>query len=242
VLEFNANDPDTLSSLFRTRPRDIAAVIIAPEMVQPFEPELLHVVARVAHEHGALLIMDEVKTGARIFPGSVCARIGLIPDLITVSKALGNGWPIAITAGRGEVMGAGAGMHYSATFHGETAAMAAALETLRVIEERGVQQHVECLGQRLLDGLNRLVAQLDVPAVAYPEPLAAMPFFRFTHPDPARNAALTTWFFREVLARGELLHPRHLWFISGAHQAEDIDRTLEACEFALRQALAFVPI
>jgi glutamate-1-semialdehyde aminotransferase len=242
VLEFDANDPDTLSAVFRTQPRDIAAVIIAPEMVLPFQPELLHAVARITREHEALLIMDEVKTALRIFPGSVSARIGLVPDLITVSKALGNGWPIALTAGRRDVMEAGAGMHYSATFHGETAAMAAALETLRLIEEQGVQQHVERLGQLLLDGLNRLIARLDVPAIAYPEPLAAMPFFRFTHPDRARCELLTAWFFREVLARGELLHPRHLWFISGAHQVEDIDRTLEACDFALRQALAFVPI
>jgi glutamate-1-semialdehyde aminotransferase len=64
-----------------------------------------------------------------------------------------------------------------------------------------------------------------------------MPFFRFTHPDPALNAALTRGFFQEVLARGILLHPRHMWFLSYAHTAEDVARTLEAARAALRVTL-----
>src|SRR5678815_3627166 len=94
----------------------------------------------------------------------------------------------------------------SATFHGDTAAMAAALETLKIVDAEWVPQHVERLGERLIVGLNNIVAQLGVPALAYPEPLSAMPFFRFTHPDAETNALLTTCFYREVLARGQLLH------------------------------------
>jgi glutamate-1-semialdehyde aminotransferase len=211
-------------------------------MVLPFDPAVFHALAEITRRYGALFVMDEVKTGLRIHPGSVSARVGLVPDLITISKALGNGWPIALTAGSRAVMQAAANVHYSATFHGDTAAMAAALETLRIIEARDVQRHVEQLGQRLIDGLNRLVHDLAVPAIAYPEPLAPMPFFRFEHPEPQRNALLTRCFYREVLAAGELLHPRHLWFTSAAHTEFDIDRTLERCQVALRETLALVPI
>jgi glutamate-1-semialdehyde 2,1-aminomutase len=242
VLEFRASDPDSLRALFSAFPDEIAAVILAPEMVLPFDAEIIHELAQITRGSGAVFIMDEVKTGLRIHPGSVSARIGLTPDMITVSKALGNGWPLAVTAGSRQLMREGAGMHYSATFHGETAAMAAALETLRIIEAEDVQRRVETLGERLLDGLNQLVTDLGVPALAYPEPLAAMPFFRFQHPDRARNSLLTQCFFREVLARGVLLHPRHLWFISAAHTANDIDETLATCQVALRETLALVPI
>lgn len=242
VLEYRASDPDSLAGLFAAYPHDIAAVILAPEMVLPFDPATIHELMRITREHGALFVMDEVKTGLRISPGSVCARIDLAPDLITVSKALGNGWPVAMTAGARRVMASAAGMHYSATFHGDTAAMAAALRTIELVEQEAVQARVERLGQRLIDGLNRSVRDLGVPALAYPEPLAAMPFFRFTHPDAQQNALLTTWFYREVLARGQLLHPRHLWFVSGAHTEADIDQTLRACHSALLDTLSLVSV
>jgi len=240
VLEFRANDPASLQKLFDERPNQIAAVILAPEMVLPFEPAVFHELLRATHAAGALFVMDEVKTGLRIAPGSICERIGLVPDLITVSKALANGWPLALTAGSRRIMQGAEGMHYSATFHGDTCAMAACLETLRIVDSERVQQHVEALGQRLIDGLNALAAELDVPAEAYGEPLPAMPFFRFIGPTPERSALLTKLFFREVLARGILLHPRHLWFVSAAHTQRDIDHTLDQCRAALLDALALL--
>jgi glutamate-1-semialdehyde aminotransferase len=80
-----------------------------------------------------------------------------------------------------------------------------------------------------------------VPARAYGEPLPPMPSFRFTHELPEVNARLTQTFFRAVLARGVLLHPRHMWFVSLAHTARDIDHTLEVAEGALRLARRELP-
>jgi glutamate-1-semialdehyde 2,1-aminomutase len=237
VAEFRANDPASLQAIFAENPRDIAAVILAPEMVLPHEPQIFHELLRITHAHGALFIMDEVKTGLRILPGSISARIGMAPDLLTVSKALGNGWPIAATLGRRGVMEVAADMHYSATFHGETCAIAAALETIHIVCRDNVQGHVHALGQRLIDGLNALVSQSAVSAVAYAEPLPAMPFFKFTEPDAELNAELTRTFYREILALGSLLHPRHLWFLSAAHTEDDVDQTLEASRTALRNTL-----
>jgi glutamate-1-semialdehyde aminotransferase len=184
--------------------------------------------------------MDEVKTGLRIAPGSVCQRIGLVPDLITVSKALANGWPLALCAGKRSILQSAAGMHYSATFHGDTAAMAACLEVQRISDAEGTLLHVERLGQRLIDGLNDLAQRLGVSALAYAEPLPAMPFFRFTDEEGSRRELLTKVFYREILARGVLLHPRHLWFISGAHTERDIDQTLASCQEALVASLQLI--
>lgn len=238
IPEFRANDPATLEAVFQTYPDELAAVILAPEMVLPYDASIFHRLLEITHAHGALFVMDEVKTGLRIAPNSVSARAGLVPDLMTVSKALANGWPIAATLGRREIMQCAAGMHYSATFHGETTAMAAARATLDVVRAENVQQYIEQLGQQLIDGLNALAEELGAPALAYGEPLPAMPFFRFAHPSDAVNARLTARFFREVLAGGVLLHPRHMWFISKAHTAADLDRTLETCKRALRVTLS----
>ena len=233
VPEWSARDPETLAALLRAAPDQIAAVILAPEMVTPFHPETFTRIARLTRAHGAVLILDEVKTGFRIAPGSVSARVGIVPDLITVSKALGNGFAVAALLGREEVMRFGAGMHYSATFHGDTAAMAAAHKTLELIDRHDVQAHVHALGEQLITGLNERSRALGIPAEAYGEPLPPMPFFRFTHPDPRVNERLTETFYREVLARGVLLHPRHLWFISYAHKETHIEETLRVAGAAL---------
>jgi glutamate-1-semialdehyde aminotransferase len=237
VLEFRASEPESLAAVLRDHGKDVAAVIVAPEMVLPFRAEVFHELARLTRAAGALFVMDEVKTGLRIAPGSICQRIDLVPDLLTVSKALANGYALALTAGSRPVMSSAAGMHYSATYHGDTVAMAACLETLRVAAAEDTLEHVQRLGQQLIDGLNALSQELGVSAEAYPEPLAAMPFFRFTEPDVERRAALTRWFYREALARGLLLHPRHLWFICGAHTETDIRATLLTCRSALLAAL-----
>jgi glutamate-1-semialdehyde aminotransferase len=233
VPEFRANEPASLEAVLAASPGEVAAVIVAPEMVLPHDPAVFHELLRIAHAHGAVFIMDEVKTALRIAPGSVSARVGLTPDLLTVSKALGNGWPAAAVVGRRDVMAHGDGMHYSATFHGDTAAMAAALATLEIVDRTRAAEHVERLGERLIAGLQRIADAHRVPAEAYGEPLPAMPFFRFTDPSPERRAAATRTFYREVLARGVLLHPRHMWFVSLAHTEADITRTLEVANEAM---------
>lgn len=242
VHEFRAREPDTLEALFAQHPGRIAAVIVAPEMVTPYEPGIFHELCRITRSHGALFVMDEVKTGLRIAPNSVAERAGLIPDLLTVSKALGNGWPVAALLGRREVMASGAGMHYSATFHGDTAGMAAALASLAWIKEHRVQLHVETLGQSLIEGLNERARRHEIPAVAYGEPLPAMPFLRFSHPNAAINGELAQTFYRSILGRGILLHPRHMWFISHAHTPADIAETLDAADLAFGDAARVLPL
>ena len=236
VLEFDSNAPHSLEALFDAHPGEIAAVILAPEMVLPPKREVFVAIQALTQRHGALFVLDEVKTAFRTAPGSVQARLGLTPDLTTVSKGLSNGWPVAAVLGRRDVMRNAAGMHLSATYHGDTAAMAAALTTLRIVEERNVAEHVWTLGQRLIDGLNAIARDLDVPAVSYGEPFPPMPFLRFHHPRPATNDALQTAFYEAILERGVLLHPRHMWFISYAHQPSDIDTTLEHARRAMKIA------
>ena len=236
ILEFESNSPKSLEALFNAHPGEIAAVILAPEMVLSPTREAFQAVQDTAHRHGALFIFDEVKTAFRTAPGSVQARFGLMPDLTTVSKGLSNGWPVAAVVGRRDVMSSAAGMHLSATYHGDTAAMAAALATLRIVQERGVADHVWALGQRLIDGLNAIAQDLDVPAISLGEPFPPMPFLKFIHPHAEANDAMRTAFYEAMMERGVLMHPRHMWFISYAHKAADIDTTLEHARSAMKVA------
>jgi glutamate-1-semialdehyde 2,1-aminomutase len=232
VHEYTARDPSTLAALIAAHPGELAAVICAPEMIVPADRDVLAQLIELAHRAGAAFILDEVKTAFRTPPGTLQQHLHVRPDLTTVSKALGNGWPIAAVVGPRALMQHAAGMHLSATYHGDTASMAAAIATLRVIDREGVADHVWRVGARLIDGLNAGAARHRIDARAYGEPLPPMPFLAFAEAR-ARDA-----FYTEIYARGILLHPRHLWFISAAHRDADLDRTLDACDHAFAAAAA----
>ena len=236
VLELNVGNPDSLAQLLTRYRHEVAAVIVAPEMILPTQASIFHELLALTQRHGAVFILDEVKTALRIKPGSFQQHVGLVPDLTTLSKALGNGWPIAAVVGKREVMQKAAGLHLSATYHGDTSAMAAALATLDFVERHPVAEHVWELGTRLIGGLNELAARHGVPAVAFGEPLPPMPFLRFLVADAAHNERVKAAFYRAIFAQGVLLHPRHLWFVSYAHTAEEIESTLTAAAVAFRAA------
>lgn len=236
VMELNLADPGSLEALFQRAPAEIAAVIVAPEMILPTRAQVFTDLLATTHRHGAVFVLDEVKTALRIKPGSFQEHIGIIPDLTTLSKALGNGWPIAAVVGKREVMQSGAGLHLSATYHGDTSAMAAATATLEFVDTHPVAEHVWNMGQRLIDGLNASAARHGVSALAFGEPLPPMPFLKFTNDDEKLNDAARTTFYREAFRNGLLFHPRHLWFVSYAHSERDIARTLEVADAAFSAA------
>jgi len=226
-----------LERLLAANPGKIAAVILAPEMVLPLARAPIQDMIEAAHRHGALFILDEVKTACRAPGGSVQCMLDLAPDITTLSKGLGNGWAISAVIGRAEVMRAGEGIHLSATFHSDSAAAAAALACLRIIDHEDVPGHVNSLGQLLIDGLNEVVARHRAPARAYAEPHPAMPFLAFTHPQDEVNERLRLGFCRAMLEQGILLHPRHLWYTTLAHTRTDIERTVEAADKAMATVL-----
>lgn len=240
VRGYDALHPATLAALLAREPGRYAAVILAPEMIHPPSAEKILLLMALAREHGALFIMDEVKTGIRAPGWTMQACCGIRPDMTTLSKALGNGWPVGAVLGPRAVMEHAAGMHVSATYHGEVAAMAAALATLDLVERENVQQRIEALGTRLIDGLNAAAARNRIPALAHGEPIPAMPFLRFAHPEPGLNDRLREAVFEQALAQGLLLHPRHLWFICAAHDEAQIDRAIDVIDGAMhRAALTF---
>lgn len=240
VLQLHDITPQGLERLLSQHLNQIAAVIVAPEMVMPLEREAINSLIETAHAHGALFILDEIKTGFRTLTGSVQTFLDVRPDITTLSKALGNGWPVSAVIGRKDIMQAGQALHLSATYHGDTSGMAAALANLDVLDRENVALHVWQLGTRLIDGLNAIAKRHHVPARAYGEPVPSMPFMAFTHVDSAINDKLIDVFYARMYQCGVLLHPRHLWYISFAHSEDDIDTTLAYADAAMSEARATV--
>ena len=143
---------------------DIAAVVVEPVIDGAPSPEWLAALRTGTERAGAVLVFDEIKTAFRIALGGVAERWGVIPDLMVVGKALGNGLPIAAVAGGREHMAAATKTWISSTLATETVGLAAADAVLDVYEREPVIDHLRQAGRRLFDTLVTLSERF--PSVA----------------------------------------------------------------------------
>jgi glutamate-1-semialdehyde 2,1-aminomutase len=155
-----ANDPEDLARLFAERD-DIAAILVEPMLANSGCLELsrdyIEAVQRLARQHGAMIIADEVLMGLRLRAGPSSAVLGLDPDLITMGKAIGSGVAVAAVLGTHEGFSA---VHdgraaRAGTYHGNPLAAAAVLATMRHVA-RADYPGLLARGRRLRDGLERL--------------------------------------------------------------------------------------
>ena len=254
------NDAASVREVLAREGDTIAAVIVEPVFhnagaILP-EPGFLEALREACTQAGALLIFDEVITGFRHGPGGAQARFGVIPDLTTLGKALGNGFPISALAGRAEVMdhlGPKGDVLFAGTFAGHTLNVAAALESTRIVLEGQIHEHLGRLGRRLTSGIDAAIeatgarAQVAESAgvwVIYftDEPIRRFrDFARFAMDknDPVQRA------FRDwLLERGIYVHPHYVvrGYLTGAHTEADVDRLIEATASFLAEHRALLAL
>ena len=145
---------------------DVAALVVEPVQgeagVRPLPDGDLAAARELTREVGALLVVDEVQTGVgRTGAWFAHQRHQVVPDVVTIGKGLGAGFPVAATVTFGDAVSAllGAGQHGS-TFGGNPVAAAAALATLHVIERDGLLAQVRAVGARLAEGSTNAGAPL----------------------------------------------------------------------------------
>jgi glutamate-1-semialdehyde 2,1-aminomutase len=227
---------------------DVAALIAEPVAanmgVVPPEDGFLAFLREATREAGALLIFDEVITGFRVARGGAQELFGVEPDLTVLGKVLGGGLPAAAFGGPREAMErvAPAGDVYQAgTLSGSPLAVAAGLATLRELDASAYER-LGGLTARFADGLRELAAARPLQVAAVPGLVTL-----FFSADPVRDFAAASAcdldaharFCRALLERGVYPPPSQFeaWFVSLAHDEASVDRTLEAAEAALREAL-----
>jgi glutamate-1-semialdehyde 2,1-aminomutase len=233
VLTFRYNDLNSLEDVLKRNRDQVACVIMMPMEIEPPQPGFLAGVKDLAHQHGALFVLDEMRSGFHIAIGGAQEYYGVIPDLATFSKAMSNGYAMSVLAGRRDVMQALSETYVSSTFYTNSIAMAAAVATLNKLRQGQVIPHLWQIGQGLLDGLNILAQDAGVEAEAIGLP--PMPYLVFTYADPEIKETARCVFYRETTRRGILFHPNHHWFVCAAHSQQDLARTLEICAEAFRQ-------
>jgi glutamate-1-semialdehyde 2,1-aminomutase len=239
------DDDEALETFFREHGRRTAAVLIegvpANDGLLVQRPEFVRKVARLAHEHGALLVFDEVITGFRLGWGGAAAKYGVTPDLVTFGKIVGGGLPVGAYGGRRDLMDlvAPLGPVYQAgTLSGNPLAMAAGLATLRALEAadpfdvlaRKTEAFAKRLGDALKDGV--VVTEGSMFWLAFATREAPRRADRVAKEQGPRFAAV----HRALLDRGVFMPPSgyEVGFLSTAHDDEALDAAARAFEEALR--------
>jgi glutamate-1-semialdehyde aminotransferase len=154
---FEYNDLDSLAAALDD---DTACVILEPTVFAPPAPGFLEGVKALTARAGALLVFDEMWTGFRLALGGAQERFGVVPDLATFSKAIANGMPLSVLAGRRDVMSLlDKEVFFFTTFGGEALSLAAAQATMNALRERQVPAALAQKGKQLRAGVDEILAR-----------------------------------------------------------------------------------
>jgi len=240
------NDLKSVERLFQAYPAGIAAIIVEPVAanmgVVPPEPGFLEGLRRLTHQHGALLIFDEVITGFRLHFGGAQSLYGVTPDLTCLGKIIGGGLPVGAYGGREEVMNTVAPMgpvYQAGTLSGNPLAMTAGIATLGALQKEGVYEELEDKAGRLAEGLTEAAASIEVPVRLNRVGSIMTVFFTETEVVDYSTATASdnhkyASYFHAMLAAGVYLAPSQYeaLFVSLAHTDRDIAATIHAATTA----------
>ena len=241
------NDADAVAGLVRDHRDELAGVIVEPmQRIIPPAPGFLQALRRITEENGIPLIFDEVVTGFRFAYGGAQEYYGVVPDLCTLGKVIGGGFPLAAIAGRADIMahfdkgkvGDDAFLMQIGTLSGNPVAAAAGIATLEILKRPGAYEQLFETGRELMNALGSLLGRAGIPAQVTGEP----PLFDvvFTS-EPIRDYRSTLTGDADLMRRfNVLLRERGIlkgeskYYVSLAHTPEDVRFTIEAWESAIK--------
>ncbi|MFN0158809.1 MAG: glutamate-1-semialdehyde 2,1-aminomutase [Bacteroidota bacterium] len=251
TLTATFNDLSSVEALAKEHRGNIAAIIIEPVVGNmgcvPPTPGFLEGLRTLCTREGILLIFDEVMTGFRLAKGGAQELYGIAADLTTLGKIIGGGLPVGAYGGKREIMelvAPSGPMYQAGTLSGNPLAMTAGLVSLSILnDDPGFYKKLEEMAMRLEKGLSEEIRRMGIPVTINRVGSMFTLFFtteRVTDYTSAVKADTKKFalYFRAMLDQGIYLAPSQFEaaFLSAAHSKDDIDRTVEAHDVALRAA------
>lgn len=238
VFEFQYNNIESLENLLKKHGNETAAVIITPyghELHKPMQapkPGFLEDVKELTHRYNAVLIFDEIRTNFRMSMGGAQAYYGVSPDLATLGKSMGNGYPIGAVSGKREIIDmAATEVGVTSTFFPNSLSYIAALKTIEFLEKNNVLESIWEKGRYLMDGVNKAIENCNVGARLSGVP--PMMFITFERGNEEENERIKNDFFTQMIRRKVFMHPNHHGYVCYRHTKEDFDYTIQAVEESL---------
>ena len=238
TVKFRYNDIESVKALIAQHPGQIACFILEPERTEPPKDNFLHELKRLAHEAGALFILDEMITGFRWHTQGAQRLYGVDPDLSSWGKGLANGFSVSALAGKREYMRLGdleqtdhkRVFLMSTTHGGETHGLAAAIATMRIYQDEPVVERLHAAGERLRAGFAQASARHGLQSHVTITGRACNLLYGTLDGESQPSQAFRTLFLQETIKRG-LIMPSLV--VCYSHSDADIDQTIEAIDGAM---------
>jgi len=235
------NDLETTESIIKAHHDELAAVIVEPmQRVLAPQPGFLQGLRDLTTLYDILLIFDEVVTGFRLAYGGGQEFYGVTPDLCTVGKIMGGGYPLAALAGRADIMsvydrtavGEENYVNQTGTLNGNPVACAAGLATLEALRQPGVYEGLRSTGAKVRGALTEACAESGIPAQMCGEDAVFDIYFTDKPVVNYRDGLgadgdMMRRFNSGLLGHGILKGPQK-FYTSVAHTQEDVERTINA--------------
>ncbi len=244
-----ANDANQLEDVLKRHAGSIACLLIEPIMGNclgiAMERDYVRAARALCDRYGVLMVIDEVKSGFRVARGGVQELYGVRADLCTFAKAVANGYPIAVLAGREEIMRKiGRGVAHGGTYTAHAVSLAAAEKTLAILAETDALERIANYGTRLRQGMSAILKARGIAHSFVGHPSMSGLYFASEPPRTYRDWKRSDYSFYDAAARvlhdqGVLCEPdsREPWFVSAAHDEGCLRDTLVAFEVAIDTTL-----
>ena len=263
VVSYSKGIPQELKSLAHLVPMNNAQRLqdtfkrygntMAAMLIEPIQGNCCGILATVDYvklarslcdHYGVLLIIDEVKSGFRVAKGGMQTLYGVRPDITTFAKAMANGYPIAVVAGREDVMRTFryGGAAHGGTYTAHSVSLAAAEECLRILDETPALETLAAYGETLKTGISKVLQARNIVHSYTGHSSMFGLFFAETPPDNYRDWKTSDYTFYDTMAYhlhdlGVICEPdsREPWFMCEAHamDASCLTDTLASVERAV---------
>ena len=241
------NNANAVEDLFKKSAHDIGAFLVEPIMGNccsiTANQQYMEDVRYLCSKHEILMIIDEVKTGFRVAKGGAQELYNIEADLCTFAKAIGNGYPVAVLAGKEEIMrkiGGDDGVVHGGTFTGHSVSLSAAAKTLEILDETDALNTIENYGLKLQKGMSKILSERSIAHDFSGHPSMMGLFFAEQAPDDYRGWLNSDYQFYDTLApnlheMGILVEPdsREPWFLCESHDMGCLQETLDKFEQAV---------
>jgi glutamate-1-semialdehyde 2,1-aminomutase len=206
---FQYNSCESLESLFKKFPDQIAAVIMEPMTGDFPQHEFLESVQELTKANGAVLIFDETITGFRFSEGGAQELFNVVPDITTLGKGMANGYPLSAVVGNSEIMKEMEEIFFSGTFGGELLSLAAADAVLDMHLDRAVVPELSQVGLDISDMVQELILDYGLNEVLELKGHSSWKILSWTKAETYSINQIKTLFLQEMFAMGVLIIGSH---------------------------------
>ena len=220
---FKYNDINSFERVFKKNKEKIAAVILEPMNIEWPDIEFLKKIRAMCSKNNTILIFDEICTGFRFSLGGAQKLFGVTPDLTTLGKGMGNGFPISALAGKRKIMKYCSKIFFSSTFGGETLSLVSAISVIDYIKKNNVIKKINTLGNKIITEISDHLIKNKIDYIdikGHP----SWSFFIFKNYKNYSKETLKTYFLEKSIEKGLLTFGTNN--LNYSHKSKDVTKII----------------